>query len=109
MQQERLLHQVARPAQDRRCRPVLQLHQPLSHLLEWRSCHLPLTQQSDEAPRRHCTIANLYDTTDEVAVKYNGLCLLATEEPTTFAEAEQHKCWRQVMLEEIRPIEENST
>lgn len=67
------------------------------------------SQASEEAPRWYRTIADLYDTTDEVAVEDCGLCLLATEEPVNFAEAEQHKCWRQAMLEEMRSIDENST
>ena len=37
------------------------------------------------------------------------LYLLAGDEPTTFAEAEQERVWRDAMREEMRSVEQNST
>nr|CAE04657.2 OSJNBa0061G20.13 [Oryza sativa Japonica Group] len=36
-------------------------------------------------------------------------CLVATEEPVSFVEAEKHECWRRATEEELRSIEENQT
>lgn len=53
---------------------------------------------SNDSPRRHCTLANIYDNMSIVELDYNGLCPMATEEPGNFIEAE-----------EIKSIEENET
>lgn len=52
---------------------------------------------------------NLFDTTDEIAPDYNNRCFLATDEPTTFAEAEKDHGWQAAMVEEMSSIEENKT
>jgi hypothetical protein len=37
------------------------------------------------------------------------LLLTSDVEPTTFAEAQKHECWRNAMLDEITAIEANGT
>jgi hypothetical protein len=44
-----------------------------------------------------------------VAVPARAERLFVIDEPTTFADAESHDCWRQAMVEELSSIEENGT
>jgi hypothetical protein len=37
------------------------------------------------------------------------LLAVTAEEPASFAEAEQHSCWRQAMIDEMQSIEANKT
>ena len=46
---------------------------------------------------------------DEDAGDDEVLHLMAGEEPTTFAEAEQEDCWRHAMLDELASINDNAT
>ena len=46
---------------------------------------------------------------DEDADDDEVLHLMAGEEPTTFAEAEQEDCWRHAMLDELASINDNAT
>jgi hypothetical protein len=43
------------------------------------------------------------------AVPAHAERLFFIDEPTTFADAESHDCWRQAMVEELSSIEENGT
>jgi hypothetical protein len=63
----------------------------------------------EEAPRRYCTLENLFDTTEEVELAYDNVCLLTADEPTTYAEAEKDKLWQAAMMEEMASIEMNQT
>jgi hypothetical protein len=64
----------------------------------------------EEAPRRYRTLEDLFDATEEVSPEDDDvICLLTTEEPATFAEAEKDKAWRAAMLEEMASIEANET
>lgn len=48
---------------------------------------------------RFRTISNVYEADAATQPIKEELHFLATEEPSTFQEAEQHGCWRQAMLE----------
>jgi hypothetical protein len=53
---------------------------------------------------------DLYDSTDQVFdFEYSGVCMLATDEPTSVDQALEQACWRQAMEEEMRLIVKNNT
>lgn len=68
------------------------------------------SEGTDEAPRRYRTVANTLATTTPILdFDYDDQCLMATEEPASFAEAEKESCWRKAMIEEMNSIEGNKT
>lgn len=62
-----------------------------------------------KAPVRMRTLHELYDVTEPVQLDFSGLCLLGTEEPTNFQDAEKEESWRCAMQEEIDSIHNNQT
>ena len=69
-----------------------------------------VTPGTEEGPVRYRHVQDILSTTKPVLdFDYSDQCLLATEEPASFVEAEQHECWRKAMEEELRSIEENQT
>nr|CAE04466.3 OSJNBa0029L02.7 [Oryza sativa Japonica Group] len=69
-----------------------------------------VTPGTEEGPVRYRRVQDILSTTEPVLdFDYSDQCLLATEEPASFVEAEQHECWRKAMEEELRSIEENQT
>lgn len=69
-----------------------------------------VTPNSDDGPVRYRRVQDILSTTEPVLdFDYSDQCLLASEEPMSLAEAEQHVCWREAMQEELKSIEENQT
>lgn len=75
-------------------------------------CTLPTDARTntDGAPRRYRTVANMLATTTPVLdFDYSNECLMAVEEPASFTEAEKQAWWRKAMIEEMNAIKENNT
>ena len=57
-------------------------------------------QFSAGVPQRYKTIADLYDSTNEVLdFEYSGVCMLAANEPMNIKQALEEACWRKAMEE----------
>jgi hypothetical protein len=74
---------------------------------------LDLDADHDDAPLRFRRIDNVLGESSlpGLAEREPGeqLLLASDVEPTTFAEAQKHECWRNAMLDEITAIEANGT
>ncbi len=69
-----------------------------------------VTPETDEGPVRYRRLQDIHSTPEPVLdFDYSDQCLVATEEPVSFVEAEKHECWRRATEEELRSIEENQT
>lgn len=55
------------------------------------------------------SLQEVYDATSPLDFEEVGVCMLAAEEPTSFAEAEKEACWRHAMKEELAAIQDNET
>jgi hypothetical protein len=64
---------------------------------------------SDSVPRHYRRLDDLYNDTTQVEAEYNGLCLLAADEPASVQEALGEACWKQAMDTEMAAILENKT
>jgi Reverse transcriptase (RNA-dependent DNA polymerase) len=62
-----------------------------------------------EALVRMRSLHELYDVTEPMKLDYSDLCLLGTEEPTIFQDADREESWRCAMQEEIDSIRNNQT
>lgn len=62
-----------------------------------------------EAPVRMQNLHEIYDVTEPMQLEFSGLCLLGTEEPTSFLDADKEESWRCAMQEEIDSIRNNQT
>jgi hypothetical protein len=67
----------------------------------------------DDAPLKFRTVDNVLAPATppgQVVREFDeDLLMVSAEEPASFDEAEQHQCWRQAMIEEIKSIEANNT
>jgi len=72
-----------------------------------------LDADHDDAPLRFRRLDNVLGPTSPLGLAQRELeehLLLASDtEPSTFAEAQQHECWRLAMLDEMTTIEANGT
>lgn len=77
------------------------------------SGHVHLDADADDAPLRFCRVNNILSSASTLGLAHRELeeqLLLASDgEPSTFDEAQQHKCSRNVMLDEMMAIEANGT
>ena len=73
----------------------------------------PPSQGSDSSqvgPIRYRTLNDLFDSTEELYdYEYNGVCMLAIDEPTSVDEALEEQCWIDAMKTELLSIQENNT
>jgi hypothetical protein len=88
-------------------------HTPLTSTAQTTGMVSPPVQSpqfSEGVPLRYRTLANLFDSTEEIQdFEYSGLCMLAADEPKNFEQAIEQDCWRNAMEEEIKSIHQNET
>jgi transposase InsO family protein len=75
------------------------------------SAHGIIEEQTSswEVPVRMRSLHELYDVTEPMQLDYASLCLMGTEEPTNFQDADKEENWRCAMKEEIDSIRNNQT
>jgi hypothetical protein len=55
-------------------------------------------------------LADLFDSTEQIHdFEYNGVCMLAADEPASVEHALEQDCWRRAMEEEMSSIKQNKT
>ena len=78
--------------------------------IQWATPPTGESVDSEGVPQRFRTIASLLEDTEEVqGFEYNGVCLVAAEEPRSVDEALKESCWREAMQAEMQAIEANRT
>lgn len=60
------------------------------------------------APKRHRSLINLYENTEEVELDQE-LLFLGIEEPVTYNQAKKERAWKDAMKSETKAIEGNNT
>jgi hypothetical protein len=63
----------------------------------------PNSAETEEGPVRFRTLADMFDSTDEITdFEYSGVCMLAADEPTNVEQALGENCWKEAMEIEMQ-------
>ena len=74
------------------------------NVIQWATPPTGGEVDSEGVPPRYRTLPDLLESTEQLQLEYNGVCLVAAEEPSTVDQALTELCWRNAMKAEGRQL-----
>jgi hypothetical protein len=65
--------------------------------------------EPSQGPQGKRFLKEIYEDSHVTEAAYSGLCLLSTDEPSSFFEASNQACWQRAMKDEMESIVSNKT